>query len=130
MSFFFHAVAVSKSISKIVQSEGKVEKNSLKAAIGELKGIQKMQRVAVQGNQFFRITVHYTTLTNIPLGMSGRNLGSHFAHKIASKIPRSGYRCNKSQGRARKGRGGHRCPPREGSGGTEQVTSQSSGESG
>ena len=46
--FPFRAVAVSKSISRIVESEGKAEKNSLKAAIGELKGIQKMQRVAVK----------------------------------------------------------------------------------
>ena len=46
-------MAVSKSISKIVQSEGETEKNSLKAAIGELKGIQKMQRVAVKVTLFF-----------------------------------------------------------------------------
>lgn len=46
-------MAVSKRISKIVQSEGKAEKNSLEAAIGELKGIQKMQRVAVQVFLFF-----------------------------------------------------------------------------
>lgn len=50
---FSCAVAVSKSISKIVQSEGKAEKNSLKAAIGELKGIQKMQRVAVKVTHSF-----------------------------------------------------------------------------
>jgi len=41
-------LAVSKKISRIVESEGKSEKNSLKAAIGELKGIQRMQRVAVK----------------------------------------------------------------------------------
>lgn len=41
-------MAVSKRISKIVESEGKTEKSSLKAAIEELKGIQKMQRVAVK----------------------------------------------------------------------------------
>jgi len=44
----FRAVAVSKRIYKIVESEGKAEKNSLEAAIGELKGIQRMQRVAVK----------------------------------------------------------------------------------
>ena len=49
----FCVVAVSKSISKIVESEGKAEKNSLKAAIGELKGIQKMQRVAVKVTRSF-----------------------------------------------------------------------------
>ena len=41
-------MAVSKRISRIVQSEGRAEKNSLEAAIGELKGIQKMQRLAVK----------------------------------------------------------------------------------
>ena len=51
--FLFRAVAVSKTIYKIVDSEGKAEKNSLKAAIGELKGIQKMQRVAVKVTSFF-----------------------------------------------------------------------------
>jgi hypothetical protein len=45
---YFRAVAVSKRITKIVESEGKAEKDSLKAAIEELKGIQKMQRVAVK----------------------------------------------------------------------------------
>jgi uncharacterized membrane protein YfhO len=44
------SVAVSKRISKIVQSEGKAEKNSLHAAIDELKDIQKMQRIAVKVN--------------------------------------------------------------------------------
>jgi len=41
-------LAVSKRISKIVQSEGKAESNSLQGAIDELKDIQKMQRVAVK----------------------------------------------------------------------------------
>ena len=50
-------MAVSKRISKIVQSEGKAEKNSLRAAIGELKGIQKMQRVAVKVIPSFHVTV-------------------------------------------------------------------------
>ena len=54
---FFCVVAVSKRISKIVQSEGKAEKNSLRAAIGELKGIQKMQRVAVKVIPSFHVTV-------------------------------------------------------------------------
>ena len=47
------AVAVSKRISRIVQSEGKAEKNSLEAAIDELKDIQKMQRTAVKVALFF-----------------------------------------------------------------------------
>ena len=51
-------MAVSKRISKIVQSEGKAEKNSLRAAIGELKGIQKMQRVAAKVIPSFHVTVH------------------------------------------------------------------------
>ena len=51
------SVAVSKRISKIVESEGKAEKNSLKAAIQELKGIQRMQRVAVKVNLFFHLPV-------------------------------------------------------------------------
>ena len=50
-------VAVSKRISKIVDSEGKTEKNSLQAAIDELKDIQKMQRVAVKVDYFFILTV-------------------------------------------------------------------------
>ena len=51
------SVAVSKRISKIVESEGKAEKNSLKAAIQELKGIQRMQRVAVKVNRSFYLSV-------------------------------------------------------------------------
>ncbi|KAF9790803.1 hypothetical protein BJ322DRAFT_1104453 [Thelephora terrestris] len=41
-------LAVSKRISKIINSEGKAEGTSLLAAIDELKDIQKMQRVAVK----------------------------------------------------------------------------------
>ena len=57
------SVAVSKRISKIVESEGKAEKNSLKAAIQELKGIQRMQRGAVKVNLFFHLSMHSPVLT-------------------------------------------------------------------
>jgi len=58
------AVAVSKQISKIVESEGRSEKNSLKAAIGELKGIQKMQQVAVK--VFHSFVEPFVGLKNFP----------------------------------------------------------------
>ncbi|KAF9647861.1 hypothetical protein BDM02DRAFT_3116328 [Thelephora ganbajun] len=54
-------LAVSKKISKIVESEGKAEKNSLKAAIGELKGIHRMQRVAVKEE----ISVHASHIKSL-----------------------------------------------------------------
>ena len=66
--FVFVSVSVSKRISKIVESEGKAEKNSLEAAIQELKGIQKMQRVAVKVNLFFHLTVF--------VGSEGRSFSS------------------------------------------------------
>lgn len=46
-------MAVSKRISKIVESEGNAENNSLRAAIDELKDIQKMQKIAVKVTFFF-----------------------------------------------------------------------------
>jgi len=55
------SVAVSKRISKIVVSEAKAEKNSLKAAIQELKGIQRMQRGAVKVNLFSHLSVFVGT---------------------------------------------------------------------
>lgn len=53
-------MAVSKRISKIVESEGNAENNSLRAAIDELKDIQKMQKIAVKVTFFFHLTVWKT----------------------------------------------------------------------
>ena len=73
-------MAVSKRISKIVQSEGKAERNSLEAAIGELKGIQKMQRAAVKVLLFFFVGPTVGLKNKRSPRDVARNLNSRLAH--------------------------------------------------
>ena len=86
VSFFFsfsRTVAVSKSLSKIVQSEGKTEKNSLKAAIDELKGIQKMQKTAVKVTRSPESTF---VCTKFQMLLCGRRRRPRFTLRTSSRF--------------------------------------------